>query len=132
MTYNITINIKVTDEDVMDIMCSAIEGGIGYWACLDNTTKEFEDAPKDEPYSETCAKILLNGGGVWLMDDVDDDVKYLLSLERLLVGIENWFKSGGDKYGAVCIDGTLDCGNIDAECADAIIQYALFDDVVYG
>lgn len=129
MTYNITINIKVTDEDVMDIMCSAIEGGIGYWACLDNTTKEFEDAPKDEPYSETCAKILLNGGGVWL---VDEDGDYWLSLERLLIGIENWFKSGGDKYGAVCIDGTLDCGNIDAECADAIIQFALFDDIVYG
>ena len=63
---------------------------------------------------------------------VDEDGDYWLSLERLLVGIENWFKSGGDKYGAVCIDGTLDCGNIDAECADAIIQYALFDDIVYG
>lgn len=79
MTYNISINIKVTDGDVMDIMCSAIEGGIGYWACLDNTTKEFEDAPKDEPYSETCAKILLNGGGIWLMDD---DGEYWLSLLR--------------------------------------------------
>lgn len=49
-TYNISTtnaNIKVTEEDISDILCSAIEGGIGYWACLDNTTEEFKDAPKD-------------------------------------------------------------------------------------
>ena len=63
---------------------------------------------------------------------MDDDGKYWLSLDRLLNGIEQWIKSGGDKYGAVCIDGTLYCGNIDAECADAIIQFALFGDIVYG
>lgn len=63
---------------------------------------------------------------------MDDDGEYWLSLERLLNGIKQWVKSGGDKYGAVCIDGTLDCENIDAECADAIIQLALFGEIIYG
>ena len=38
---------------------------------------------------------------------------------------------GGIKYGAVQ-GHEVDCCNIDAGCADAIIQYSLFGEVVYG
>ena len=62
MTCEITVEVSVylTDEDVADLMCTAIEGGIGYWACLDNTSEAFVNAPKEEPVSETSAKILLS------------------------------------------------------------------------
>ena len=123
--------VNVTEEDIDDIMCSAFEGGIGYWACLDNTSEEFENAPDYESYSETCTKILLKGGAVKLIDNEDWKL-YTLNLNRLLYGIVRWVEIGGDVYGAVRKDGSLDCGNIDSECADCIIQLALFGEIVYG
>ena len=122
--------IKVTEEDIEDIMCTALEGGIGYLACLDNTEKEFVDAPKDEPYSETCAKIILRGGEIRLICEEDNE-SYYLNLNKFLTGIQLWIDGGYDMYGAVDGD-ELDCGSIDSECADCIIQLALFDDIVYG
>ena len=48
-----------------------------------------------------------------------------------MTGIQRWIDGGYDMYGAV--DGEeLDCGNIDSECADCIIQCALFNEVIYG
>ena len=26
-----TIQVKITKEDVLDIICSAVNGGVGYW-----------------------------------------------------------------------------------------------------
>ena len=120
---------KVTEEDIEDIMCTALEGGINYWAHYDRSDEEYLPYKDydDEPFSELCTRILLSGGWVWL---IDEDYN-CLTLDKLLTGIQRWIDGGYDMYGAV--DGEeLDCGSIDSECADCIIQLALFDDVVYG
>ena len=54
-----------------------------------------------------------------------------MSLEKFLKGFQLWLENGGDQYGAVQ-GHEVDCCNIDAGCADAIIQYALFGEVMYG
>lgn len=131
--YNISTtnaNIKVTEEDISDILSSAFYGGIGYWASLDKTDAEFAT---DESYEEICTKILVGGGYVKLIDICleDDPITYWFNLNELLCGIQLWIELGMDKYGAVN-GNELDCGNIDSECADCIIQLTLFDDVVYG
>lgn len=121
--------IKVTEEDIEDIMCTALEGGINYWAHYDRSDEEYLPYKDydDEPFSELCTRILLSGGWVWL---IDEDYN-CLTLDKLLTGIQRWIDGGYDMYGAV--DGEeLDCGSIDAECADAIIQFALFNEIVYG
>lgn len=33
--------IKVTEEDIEDIMCTALEGGINYWAHYDRSDEEY-------------------------------------------------------------------------------------------
>ena len=38
----------------------------------------------------------------------------------------------GGCYDYVTENGSLDAGQIDAEGADCIVQYALFGDVIYG
>ena len=48
-----------------------------------------------------------------------------------MTGIQRWIDCGYDMYGAVDGD-ELDCGSIDSECADCIIQLALFGEIVYG
>ena len=125
------INVKITEEDIEDIIVTAIEGGIGYWCCLDNTGEEYENAPEDEPVSITATKILLNGGKLKLIDEYDDNKRYEMDIDDLIYGIETWKKYGYDHYGAITAD-DIDCGNIDAECADGIIQCALFGDIQYG
>ena len=52
-TIKVELEVISDVEDIDDIICTALEGGIGYWACLDNSTEEFENAPKEETVSET-------------------------------------------------------------------------------
>ena len=112
-------NIKVTEEDIEDIMCTALEGGINYWAYYDRNDTEYLPYMEsgDEPFSELCTKILLSGGWVWLINE--DRNYHCLTLDKLLTGIQLWIDSGYDMYGAV--DGNeLDCGSIDSECAATV------------
>lgn len=124
MRYEIEYKMtqEITEEDISDIVITAIEGGIGYWACLDNTGEEFENAPKDEAVSETVARILLNNGSVTLIDEEDDYARYELTLEKLLNGIEKYAQENGG----------IDMDYLDAIMADMIVQYAIFCEVVYG
>jgi hypothetical protein len=130
-TFEVDATIKLTEEDITDIMVTALEGGIGYWACLDNTTPEFEDAPKGEAISETAARILIEGSEIVLIDEEDDYAKYGLTLNKLLAGVKRYVDEGYDQYGAFSPDGN-DLGNLDAEGADAVIQLAVFKELVYG
>ena len=133
MTFEITVEVSVylTDEDVADLICTAIEGGIGYWACLDNTSEAFVNAPKEEPVSETSAKILLSGGGVTFLDDEDHSQSWTLTLEKLLKGVKMFIEN--EAYGSSYVEeGRIGIECIDANGADSIIQYALFGKQVYA
>lgn len=113
---------ELTEEDITDIVVTAIEGGIGYWACLDNTGYEFESEPEDEAVSETVARILLQNGKVTFFDEEDECARYELTLEKLLNGIEKYANENGG----------IDMDDLDADMADAIVQYAIFCEVIYG
>ena len=125
------ITVALSEEDVTDLMVTAIEGGISYWSCLDNTGEEFKNAPKDESVSETCARILLNGGSIKLIDEEDDNAEYELTLEKLMDGIKLYVANGYDTYD-VFGGKEPDMWMCDAECADAIVQLAVFGELVYG
>jgi len=115
--------IKVTQEDIDDIMCSALEGGINYWCNKAEVVGEY--------LGEYASEQISRGGALKLYDAEEDEV-YELTLEKLLNGIEkaydgNWFM----EYGW-CDGAKLDPCQIDAEVADVIVQLALFDEVVFG
>ena len=112
-----------TDQDMEDIMVTALEGGIGYWACLDNTLPEWDGQPSDTPTAVWAWKILSEGGTLHFQDAEDDEEKWELTLQKLYCGIAQTIQ---ETYW----DGDMDC--IDAEVADSIIQYALFGELVYG
>ena len=38
---NFSVNHSLTEHDILDILTTAIEGGIGYWCCLDNTDPDW-------------------------------------------------------------------------------------------
>lgn len=123
--FRITAQIKVvlSRTDIDDIMLTALTGGITYWC------RRVE--PKGEYLGGLSSEQISRGGSLKLYDSESDDV-YELDLQKFLRGFKAWLESGGDTYGAVDGSGNVDCSNIDADCADAIIQFALFGELVFG
>lgn len=119
----VEIRVELTHQDIDDIMVAALEGGINYWC--------DEAAVEGGEYLGKYASDQISRGGTLLLHDTDEDAYRKLDLEKFLKGFKLWLENGGDEYGAI-EDGKVDCCNIDADCADAIIQYALFGEVIYG
>ena len=118
------INVILTKEDIDDIMCSALEGGICYWA---SKAEVVEEKRCGDWGHEQIAR-----GGALILHDAESSDKWELNLEKFLNGVKLWLQNGDDWYGALQCDGTLDTGEIDADMADMIIQYASFGEVVFG
>lgn len=137
----VELEVIVMPEDIDDIICAALEGGIGYWACLDNSTEEFENAPEKETVSETTSRLLKEGKTITLIDEEENE-RHEMTLEKLLTGIKMYLEDKQRPYNILADDlnsvgysrGTyeLDCCMVDANVADMIIQYAVFGEVVFG
>ena len=119
----VEITVELTRQDVDDIMCGALEGGINYWCnCAEVVEAEY--------YGEFASEQISRGGSLRLHDS-EEDKSYLLDLEKFIAGFKTWLSKGYDLHGAVKT-GEIDCCNIDAESADGIVQCALFGDIIYG
>lgn len=122
------IKLQITEEDVDNIVVGAIEGGIGYWARLENTGLSWKDKPKNVASSQWASHLLLNGDVVIFSDaelEEGDQDYYFPSLT--LQGIIN-----GISLNAKERPHDSDLENMDATTVDCIIQYAIFGELVYG
>lgn len=121
------ITVRLTQQNVDDIMVSALEGGICYWSdCVEVV---------DRYLSEYASGQISRGGKLKIhVDEPFDEANtewYELDMEKFAQGFRLWLENGGDRYGAVS-NGKVDTCEIDGEMADLIIQCALFGEVVYG
>ena len=120
---NIKKTITVTQEDIDDIMCSALEGGISYGCNKPEVVDEY--------LGEYASEQISRGGALKLYDAEEDKV-YTLTKDKLLNGIKlaierDYYPVYQWHYG-----NELDTCEIDAEVADTIVQLALFSDIIYG
>lgn len=123
--FEYIIKKKITEEDLRDLIIDGIESGTTYWAFVHNDTSEFERYyENDMCTSEAIAEIILNGGSVKITDfEGDENPKYKLTLDRLIKGIEmNTEQRPWDS----------DLENYDAVTSDCIIQFALYDEIIFG
>lgn len=122
-SYEIKIEraVRVTGEDIDDIMVSALEGGIAYWC---------ERCEVVGGYRGTYASEQISRGGTLILHD--EDGGHVLTLETFLRGLRMWLELPDTSL--ACIDGGdhMDTDAIDAEAADCIVQLALFGEVIYG
>ena len=118
------IHYMLTDEDIDDIMVGALEGGINYWCGKAEVVGDW--------LGEYASEQISRGGALRLYDIEDEDEVYELNLGNFLNGFRLWIEGGYDEYGALQQDGTVDCCQIDAACADEIVQLALFNEIVFG
>lgn len=147
---NPQITIKITKEDVVGILSSAMDG-IGYWGeiipndrqyekakrwLLENAESDYDDG--EICYEEVVAQIFFDGKSVTVRDNEDDKESWL-SLSNLAQGIQtafregyyssyNWLVPDGDGFG----EWHLETSQIDSEVSDVIIQLAVWGEVVYG
>lgn len=119
----IKTKLRVTQEDIDDIMCTALEGGITYWCNHAQVVGEY----LGEYGHEQIAK-----GGTLKLYDAEDGNVYELTQEKLLNGIKLAYEKGYRKDYGWCDGHYLNTCQVDADVADIIIQLALFDDVIYG
>lgn len=117
------IEVELTEDDIGNIMINGLEGGIGYWAGLNNSGSLWEEKPKGEPLSTWATKIILEGHSVKFYDVEDEEEEWELTLEKLINGYAQNFKERP-------FDNNVEEG--DAITVDCIIQYALFGKLVYG
>lgn len=123
-SVRVEFEVKLTNEDIDDIMVCALEGGINGWCkrakIVEN--KYFGDYASDQ---------ISRGGSLRLYDNESNDT-WVLTKESFLKGLKLWFE--GQKPGPEYLDdeGNLDASEIDSVDADAIVQYALFGEIVFG
>ena len=115
------INFVVSDEDIDDIMSAALDGGITYWCGKAEVVGEYR--------GEYASEQISRGGSLKLYD-IEDGTVSELTLDKFLTGIRLWIEN--ERAFELTDTGRLDVCNIDAPAADAIIQYAVFNDVIFG
>lgn len=133
---------ELDNQDIEDILDTALEGGIGYWACLLNDQPEYQETLrelekekaegkiKEIYYSTVLIRMMEMGRPIKFEDaeaieDADPEV-WELNATKFTNGCELYEKNRGS------IRKALDDGGFDAVEADCLIQYALFGEVVFG
>lgn len=128
-----TYDVEIDKCDLRDIMITALEGGITYWA---DATK-----PVGEWLGKDSCDHVANGGilKIHLTEGAIDDSNktwYEIDKAKLLKGIKMYLDDPETPFG-ILRDGTcgechLELCEVDGAVADIIIQYALFGEVVFG
>lgn len=124
--YKITKTFEYYDEDIVDVISSAIYD-IGYWSCIDNDTdvwhKTSDSMDDDHTFEDVFFEILKNGQSVHLIDVEDDEEVWELTLDKLIHGMQLAIDNR---------DWNGDVDELDGAIGDMIFQYALFDEIVFG
>lgn len=115
------IEVNLTQQDIDDIMVSALEGGINYWC---REAEVVEEKRCGDWGHEQIAR-----GGSLILHDAESPDKWELTLEKFLNGVKLYFEHGCE---VPVEDNAIDTCGIDACAADSIVQYALFGKLVFG
>lgn len=134
MNIEVKKTYEVTNEDIVDILSAFDCHG---WCCtISYNERDYAAARaklgKDACYEDVLAQILFDRRKLKFVASEEPDLRYDLTLTKLLFGIEsaikqeyyadyNWYENG-----------KLNTCQIDSAVADVIVQLGLFGQVVYG
>ena len=147
----IVISQELKPEDINDLVSTALEGGINYWCGRatqkysnpddENDSTHVGVAPEDEKNIEYASDVIGYGGSL-ILDDAEaskDELtkefpegtpeshkhRWELTLDKMLKGITQHCTTKGITPAELMDD-------YDADDSDAIVQYALFGELVFG
>jgi hypothetical protein len=119
ITIEKKFHVVLSEEDINDLLTTAFEGGINSW-CGEVIINEVEKFPR-----MFASDVISHEGTLTLCDSETDD-KWELTLDKFLKGVK-WYC---ETYNIISTEDLMD--NHDATTADLIVQYALFDEIVFG
>ena len=123
----ITRTVEISDKLIEDILCTAFEGGITYWAdnvsCEDNKDMKEVSGWKHEYLTKTKKK----DAAMYIHTEEGGKVKITKSL--ILEALQ---QMGDPKYKCTKALSRILEETYDADDADIVVQTACFGEVVYG
>ena len=111
--------LEITEQDLADLMVTAFEGGINYWC----GKVEIHKNPANKDWA---SDVVAWDGQLALWDVEDPNEVWWLTREKLLKGVSKAM----DHFEYATVEQMMD--EHDATTADVIVQYALFDEIVFG
>lgn len=132
--YAITVAKKITDSDLISILCGVTSAACSYWCNefkYDYTDydlakeKLFQaDGKKSDICYEGVILQMLKDGNSVVFVDRDDDEEHSLDFSSLIKGIELYMSSEHVS--------SMDLDEWDDADFDGVIQYALFGEIVFS
>lgn len=127
----VSMTLQLDEQRIADLLCSGMEGGIGYWSVVTGYTAPKEMLFRMDPNTvyRHIDFAMNEGGAVNLKIAGGDDHKgkknFKLTREKLLKGLQVMAEKYPRHYGDWLQK------NDDAETGDVFIQCALFGEVVF-
>ena len=119
-----------TSEEINDLVSTALEGGINYWCGgaikVKNEDGTYKGIAKEDEHKIVYASDLIGYGGELVLYDIEDESEYwTLNVQKMISGIQLHCTHRG-----IPLSTLMD--NYDADDADCIVQYGLFNEIVFG
>lgn len=132
--FIVDIPVELDDEFFDDIICIMLEGGSNYW--IDTIDIDHPDGkrPSGTPVSTWAADAINKGGSITIYPIEEEDGITTIKRENLIFGVQQLIEEHPD-WVAVTYENKknrIDLGCMDADDADAIMQYAVFGELVFG
>jgi len=116
--HRIETIVEVTDEQINDVVAAALEGGISYWCDQAKTDVDMGDSRLSEMLTKG-AEISLND-----MEQSNPETNHQTYGVWRTLTLDNLLKALGEMR--------FNFDDYDAGDADAVVQQAIFGEVIYG
>ncbi len=113
------ITVQYTKEEALDILCTSAEGGINYWCDIIEVTRSDPDENGIRMYDTITLRL-----------EDDPSQVFTVKWQDMEYGA-NTFLAFPDYQESYLRNYILEDNN-DVESADAIVQSAIFGEVIYG
>ena len=121
----ITITVEISDKMIEDILCSAFEGGITYWAenvsCKDNDDMKKVGGWKHEYLTKTKKK-----DAIMYIHDIETGERYPITKKSIIDALQKLDAEHSETLDRILSE------QYDAHDADIVVQTACFGHVVFG
>ncbi len=120
---------EIPESMLDDILSMALDGGITYWCGYAEPVDE--NGNKTKHLGDFLHEQILKDGNIKLYDAESNDT-WILTPENFMKGVSQYISQNSSiliYHGNTAI---VDEMKLDAASADEIIQYALFEEVVFG
>lgn len=113
--WEVTIKFTIPAKDISDALCAMLND--------DSSWAAFRRPKGTTPQREFAEDSLALDRNPLIVYDTEEHERYILDAAALQRGLELYTKANGWPE---------DMGNFDAGCADELLQYSLFGEIIYG